>query len=115
MMGNLGRATFERSTDGFWPYIFDECVPPDSDDCDANQCTSQKITACMENPGYGFLPFHGRGAPEIDIIEVQPGGYSMEYGSNQAWCEYPATVEDKDALRMPQPFVSTSLQAAPGM
>ena len=60
MMGNLGRATFEHSTDGFWPYIFDECVPPDSDDCDANQCTSQKITACMEDPGFGFRPFHGR-------------------------------------------------------
>eukprot|EP00966_Prymnesium_polylepis_P008664 199854-Prymnesium_polylepis.1 len=115
MMGNLGRATFERSTDGFWPWIFDECVPWDHEDCDANQCTSQKVSACMADPGYGFNPYQGRGAPEIDIIEVQPGSFVMEYGENRAECQHEATAADKHQLRMPQPFVSTSLQAAPGL
>ena len=54
LMGNLGRATFEHSTDGFWPYIFDECVPLNHSDCDANQCSSQKISACEAGPGSGF-------------------------------------------------------------
>ena len=46
LMGNLGRTTFEFSTDGTWPWIFDECVEPDSPDCAANQCSAQKISAC---------------------------------------------------------------------
>ena len=31
LMGNLGRATFERSTAGLWPFIFDECVEPNDE------------------------------------------------------------------------------------
>ena len=115
LMGNLGRATFERSTDGFWPYIFDECVPPDSPDCDANQCRSQKVSACEAEPGFGFNPFQGRGAPEIDVIEVQPGTFVQIYGANRAPCKQPPDEASMAALRMPQPFVSTSLQAAPGI
>ena len=115
LMGNLGRATFEHSTDGFWPYIFDECVPLDHDDCDANQCSSQKVSACDAEPGFGFNAYQGRGAPEIDVIEVQPGGFTMIYGANKAACARPPDAASKARLEMPQPFVSTSLQAAPGM
>ena len=114
LMGNLGRATFAQSTAGFWPFIFDECVPPDSPDCDANQCTAQRVTACDADPGFGFNAFQGRGAPEIDVIEVQPGGYTIEYGTNGATCPYPTDAASVAQLRMSQPFVSTSLQAAPG-
>ena len=118
LMGNLGRATFERSTDGFWPYIFDECVEPDSPDCDANQCRSQKVSACNPSPGYGMNPHQGRGAPEIDVIEVQPGTFVQIYGANKAPCKMAPDFDGgltKSALRMAQPFVSTSLQAAPGI
>lgn len=57
LMGNLGRATFSYSTDGLWPFIFDVCVPHDSPDCFANQCTAQKISACNPGPGFGMNPF----------------------------------------------------------
>ena len=114
LMGNLGRATFARSTSGFWPFNFNECVPPESPDCDANQCRAQRVSACDAAPGYGFNAHQGRGAPEIDVIEVQPGGFTLEYGSNGAACAQPADNASIVQLRMPQPFVSTSLQAAPG-
>lgn len=111
LMGNLGRATFARSTSGFWPFNFNECVPPDSPDCDANHCTAQRVSACDAAPGHGFNPYQGRGAPEIDVIEVQPGAFTIEYGPN---CAQPADAASIAQLRMSQPFVSTSLQAAPG-
>ena len=118
MMGNLGRATFDRSTDGIWPWIFDECVEPDDPDCAANQCNSQRISACNGSPGHGLLPYQGRGSPEIDVIEVQPGKYVNDYGSMDYFatlgCSTPSE-QTKSAVRMRQPFVSTSLQAAPGM
>ena len=75
-MGNLGRATFDRSTDGTWPWIFDECIEPGSLYCEANQCTAQRISACDAEPGFGLNPHQGRGAPEIDIVEGQPGKFS---------------------------------------
>eukprot|EP00965_Chrysotila_dentata_P185119 6111369-Pleurochrysis_carterae.AAC.3 len=36
LMGNLGRATFKDSTEGLWPFIFDQCVPPEDPNCRAN-------------------------------------------------------------------------------
>ena len=115
LMGNMGRATFERSTDGTWPWIFDECIEPESPDCAANQCTAQKISACDAEPGFGLNPRQGRGAPEIDIVEVQPGKYNNPYTAQPGCDGFPtpdaAIVE---AVAMQQPFVSTSLQAAPG-
>lgn len=119
LMGNLGRATFTQSTDGIWPFVFDECVEPSDADCEANQCTAQLITACDEAPGFGFNPRQGRGAPEIDVIEVQPGNADIEYGVSERWHSLgcPASPDEatRRALRTRQPLVSTSLQAAPGM
>ena len=46
LMGQLGRATYQESTSGLWPWTFDECVEPDSDDCAANQCTAQRVSKC---------------------------------------------------------------------
>jgi len=107
LMGNLGRATFTYSTDGIWPFNYDYC-PPD-DERDANQWGTQRITACGKEG-------EGRGAPEIDIIEVQPGDfvYDYQYKIDQGICPpVPESVLRNIATR--QPFVSTSLQAAPGL
>ena len=63
LMGNLGRATFTASTEGVWPWIFDECVERDDDaECAANQCSSQRISACDGSPGFGLHAYQGRGA-----------------------------------------------------
>ena len=50
----------------------------------------------------GMEPFLGRGAPEIDIFEVQPGNIKANTGV---------------FLKSPvgQPFMSASFQVAPGM
>ena len=118
LMGNLGRATFAASTDGLWPFVFDECVSSsDETACNASQCYAQRISACNGAPGHGMNPYQGRGAPEIDVIEVQPGTYVGSYDAAHAaanGCEAPDDATTR-ALAMQQPFVSTSLQAAPGM
>ena len=118
LMGNLGRATFAHSTDGLWPYSFDECVEESDPDCEANQCRSQLITACNETPGFGLNPRQGRGSPEIDIIETQPGPASLSYGVGDRFQGLGCSTPDANttsALHLQQPFVSTSLQMAPGM
>lgn len=74
LMGNLGRATFQTSTKGVWPYSFDHClhngeyvgVDPNADD-------GQKISACSKDPGAGLNHNQGRGSPEVDIFEAMAG------------------------------------------
>ncbi|KAL1512233.1 hypothetical protein AB1Y20_005495 [Prymnesium parvum] len=115
LMGNLGRATYTSSTDGLWPWIFDECVPLDSPDCEANQCYSQRISACDPDPGFGMNPYQGRGSPEIDIIEVVPGSGDVVYPPKPECKNSPYRDEaTANALALKKPFVSTTLQAAPG-
>ncbi|KAL4437123.1 hypothetical protein ABPG75_004262 [Micractinium tetrahymenae] len=80
LMGNLGRAGYMASTKGFWPYGYNSCGGGDAgpsaggDDPPA----PQNITACPDPPGFdrtkfGLLPGQGRGAPEIDMLEVMVG------------------------------------------
>ncbi|KXN74234.1 glycoside hydrolase family 16 protein [Conidiobolus coronatus NRRL 28638] len=72
-LGNLGRAGYKATTDGVWPYSYDSC----DNAVKANQSLTnglshlpgQRLNACVctgdhPNPG------HGRGAPEIDLIEA---------------------------------------------
>ncbi|KAF1322551.1 Beta-glucan synthesis-associated protein, partial [Globisporangium splendens] len=63
MMGNLGRAIFTASTNRMWPFSYSEC------NSDVFNSSNQRISACDANPGSGMHPYHGRGAPEIDILE----------------------------------------------
>jgi beta-glucan synthesis-associated protein KRE6 len=65
MLGNLGRATYEASTNNIWPWSFDTC------DRDLQQ--AQTLSACNRENHFGMHPFQGRGATEIDIIEVMTG------------------------------------------
>jgi beta-glucan synthesis-associated protein KRE6 len=65
LLGNLGRATFEESTNLMWPWSYDKCDRPLQH--------SQLISGCDVTDHYDFNPQQGRGATEIDIIEVMPG------------------------------------------
>jgi hypothetical protein len=90
LMGNLARATFEDTTTYVWPWSYDKCGDID------HLADKQKINACDKNPGYGFNPRQGRGAPEIDIFEVMPGHEMPKEGDVKA-------------------FLSSSLQVSPGI
>ena len=112
LMGNLARATFEKSTmvshfltsliikllslfyrcvQHVWPWSYDRCGEIDHLE------TKQEINHCNDNPGFGLRPNQGRGAPEIDIFEVMPG-------HNMPGHEHPIA-----------PFFSSSLQISPGI
>ncbi|PRW60711.1 glycoside hydrolase family 16 [Chlorella sorokiniana] len=76
LMGNLGRPGYLGTTTGMWPYTYSSCGGDLSglDQPGANK--PQTITACPDPPGfdrtkYGLLPGVGRGAPEIDMVEMK--------------------------------------------
>lgn len=106
LLGNLGRATFEASTNLMWPWSYDTCNrcggawvagigPPgrahgpltlqanphtylDTNphpDCHPHPCdrdlqVAQEISGCDVTSHYSLSPGVGRGATEIDIVEV---------------------------------------------
>ena len=85
MMGNLGRATYVNSTENVWPFS--------TNVCDDRTRNSQKINSCRHSIHVeGMYPRQGRGAPEIDLLEV----LFMDEGFDE-------------------PVLSTSLQVAPGV
>jgi hypothetical protein len=65
LLGNLGRATYEGSTNNIWPWSYDTC--------DRNKQEAQSISACNVQNHFGMNSFQGRGATEIDLIEVMAG------------------------------------------
>lgn len=65
MLGNLGRATYEASTNMIWPWSFDKC--------DRTLQPAQTISACNRENHYGMHSYQGRGATEIDIVEAMMG------------------------------------------
>lgn len=65
MLGNLGRATYEASTNMIWPWSFDTC--------NRTLQPAQDISACNKRNHYGMNPNQGRGATEIDLVEVMTG------------------------------------------
>lgn len=65
MLGNLGRATYEASTNNIWPWSFNTC--------DRKLQRAQTFSACNAQNHYGMHPYQGRGATEIDILEVMTG------------------------------------------
>jgi len=93
MLGNLGRATYEASTNNLWPWSFDKC--------DRDLQPAQLISACNEQNHFGMHPFQGRGATEIDLLEVMTG-YSKD----------PLEGPDPDML---YPYSDMTLQVAPGV
>ena len=65
MLGNLGRATYEASTNNIWPWSYNQCNRHYQD--------KQLISACNAQNHFGMHPHQGRGATEIDIIEIMTG------------------------------------------
>lgn len=92
LLGNLGRATYESSTNKMWPWSYDKC--------DRKQQKAQEISACGITDHYDFNPGQGRGATEIDLLEVMPG-----------------TPEKLPVVKhgVHRPYNSMTLQIAPGI
>ncbi|KAL6160808.1 beta-glucan synthesis-associated protein [Exserohilum turcicum] len=73
-MGNLGRPGYLSTTDGLWPYTYQACdvgiTPNQSSPDGLSHLPGQRLSSCT-CPGEDHpTPGIGRGAPEIDIIEV---------------------------------------------
>lgn len=65
LLGNLGRATFETSTNRMWPWSYEKC--------NRDLQRAQEISGCDVTSHYNLQPGKGRGATEIDLIEVMAG------------------------------------------
>lgn len=74
-LGNLARPGYLATTEGVWPYSYNECdagITPNQSSSDGlSYLPGQRLSVCTcqedasEHPNIGV----GRGAPEIDIIE----------------------------------------------
>jgi hypothetical protein len=93
LLGNLARHTYVGSSEHIWPWSSEVCTGKSFD--------SQHISACSEVAHYGLKKGVGRGSPEIDIFEVQPGNVKAHTG--------PYVLSS-----VGQPFSSASFQVAPG-
>lgn len=93
LLGNLARHTYVGSSEHIWPWSETKCTKKSQD--------SQRLSGCHKVAHYGMKVGVGRGAPEMDIFEVQPGNVRAGTG---AFHEMPVG----------QPFASSSYQVAPG-
>jgi len=93
LLGNMARHTYTGSTNHVWPWSSQVCTKKALD--------AQLINGCLNSLHYGLHPKKGRGAPEIDIFEVQPGSAK---GGEGKFLYSPVG----------QPFMSSSFQVAPG-
>lgn len=94
MLGNLGRATYEASTNNLWPWSYDTC--------DRKKQESQALSACNEANHFGMNKRQGRGATEIDVLELMGGDSGGE--------DLPATYPP-----IKLPYADMTLQVAPGI
>lgn len=73
-MGNLGRPGYLATTDGMWPYTYNDCdagITPNQSQSDGlSYLPGQRLPSCSCKGQDHPTPGTGRGAPEIDIIEV---------------------------------------------
>eukprot|EP00577_Skeletonema_sp_RCC1716_P008204 CAMPEP_0113383092 /NCGR_PEP_ID=MMETSP0013_2-20120614/6181_1 /TAXON_ID=2843 ORGANISM="Skeletonema costatum, Strain 1716" /NCGR_SAMPLE_ID=MMETSP0013_2 /ASSEMBLY_ACC=CAM_ASM_000158 /LENGTH=722 /DNA_ID=CAMNT_0000265623 /DNA_START=304 /DNA_END=2472 /DNA_ORIENTATION=- /assembly_acc=CAM_ASM_000158 len=93
LLGNLGRATYEASTNNLWPWSYDKC--------DRKKQDSQSISACNKANHFGLNKEQGRGATEIDILELMAG----DSGGALPATEPPIML----------PYADLTLQVAPGI
>jgi beta-glucanase (GH16 family) len=74
-MGNLGRAGYAATTDGMWPYSYDNVcdagiTPNQSDTTGLSYLPGMRLPACTCNGEDHPTPGISRSAPEIDAIEA---------------------------------------------
>jgi len=93
LLGNFARHTYVGSSEHMWPWS--------SNLCTEKAFSAQHISACKEVVHFGLAKGVGRGSPEIDIFEVQPG--NMKHNTGIFW-----------QSSVGQPFMSASFQVAPG-
>ena len=93
LLGNLARHTYVGSSEHLWPWSSSNCTPTNA--------RKQAVSGCDHVSHYGMPAHLGRGAPEIDIFEVQPG-------------DIRANVGPFAKSSVGQPFMSASYQVAPG-
>ena len=93
LMGNLARATYVGSSNNMWPWSYDTC--------NRKKQRSQIVSACNVVNFYQLKSHQGRGAPEIDILEVMGGSENMAAAGLK-------TTTNK-------PYLSSSLQISPGI
>lgn len=89
LLGNLVRATYVSSSNNVWPWSYNEC--------NKDLQSQQMFSACNIVNHFDFHALQGRGAPEIDILEVMPG------------------KEELINTPIHKPYLSTSLQIAPAI
>ncbi len=77
----MGRATYEASTNNIWPWSYDTC--------DRKMQEAQKLSACNSQNHFGLNSFQGRGATEIDIIEVMTGDKDASLDATDPRVSYP--------------------------
>ncbi|KAK9453198.1 beta-glucan synthesis-associated [Dipodascopsis uninucleata] len=79
-MGNLGRPGYLATTDGVWPYGYDNCdvgITPNQSSTDGiSYLPGQRLNSCTCSGEDHPSPGVGRGAPEIDAIEGANGNYN---------------------------------------
>ena len=93
LLGNMARHTYVGTSEHIWPWSSILCTAKSGD--------SQKVSGCDNVAHYGLQPRLGRGAPEIDVFEVQAGNIHANQGPF-----FKSSVG--------QPFMSSSFQVAPG-
>ena len=83
-MGNLGRPGYLATTDGLWPYTYNECdsgITPNQSMTDGtSHLPGQRLASCTCPSEDHPSPGKGRGAPEIDIAEVSGDWSGMGIG-----------------------------------
>ncbi|KAF2719291.1 glycoside hydrolase family 16 protein [Polychaeton citri CBS 116435] len=83
-MGNLGKPGFLATTDGMWPYTYNECdagiTPNQSMSDGTSYLPGQRLPSCPCAGEDHPTPGTGRGAPEIDIAEVSGDWGGMGLG-----------------------------------
>ena len=92
LLGNLARVDRPASRAGVWPWSYDACNAEAGDVLADNP---QRISACDPVPGPGLHPNQGRGAPEINLVEVDgtTANASLRYA--------PGIVADRPAVGVP--------------
>lgn len=89
-MGNLGRPGYMASTNGMWPYSYNECdagiTKNQSSPDGISQLPGQRLPLCVCDGEDHPSPGTGRGAPEIDAIEARGASSGSDMGTaSQSW------------------------------
>jgi beta-glucan synthesis-associated protein KRE6 len=80
-MGNLGRPGYLSTTEGMWPYTYNDCdagITPNQSMTDGtSRLPGQRLPSCTCKGEDHPTPGTGRGAPEIDIFEAGANGRGL--------------------------------------